>query len=330
MDRSGRDLLDLDPAFRDNLKRFDLPWNPWPGKPLLSPLVAKALPGSAAQAEKLLQKLAPKPLVGGMNPFIAKGTLRGRRYILIDDWGPYDFKHPLLWPRESVRDPQTGITERTYEVMGPKGNWKLITDPVGVTLSSKSGSVPGFLKVKLPAKGSIDLNLVLEYVGAATTDIKGNVTPADTPIRFGIHDFQTSIDWTMSYYGFDPSVENPLENEGDFAKITKRPPLFEEQTSSLNWSGRPSVKVPSQYFASVGEGSFTIPAGEYVIEITSDDGVRAWLDDKPIVTTGWLHQSPTTYRAKLNEPGPHRLRVEHFQQDGYATLRVAIVPAPVK
>ena len=120
MERSGRDLLDLDPAFRDNLKRFDLPWNPWPSKPLLSKSLALAMPGSAAKAEEILQKLAPKPLVGGMDPFLAKGTLRGRRYMLIDEWGPYDFKRPLLWPRETVRDSKSGDTIRTYEVLGPR------------------------------------------------------------------------------------------------------------------------------------------------------------------------------------------------------------------
>jgi hypothetical protein len=327
MDRSGRDLLELDPAFRDDLKRFNLPWNPWPGKPMLSPLVASALPSAAAAAEKALKALAPKPLMGGMNPFLRKGTLRGRRYILVDEWGPYDFLRPILWPRETVRDAATGKSVRSFDILGPKGKWTLLKSPGGVVLSAKSGSVPGKLKVTLPASGSVDLDIELQYIGAKTTSVKGVTTPAGTPIKFGIHEFQTTIDWEARYYSFDPEKENPRTTAADFDAIVARPAVFEEKTSELSWSGRPNEKVPAEYYVTVATGTFTVPDGSYEVEFTSDDGVRAWLDGKPIVTTGWIHQGPTVYRAPVRLSGTHTLKVEHFQEDGYATLKVRLVPA---
>ncbi len=330
LNRSGRDKPDLDPAFRDNLKRFDLPWNPWPNKPMVLPDIATTFPDKAAEAEAYLKKLAPKPLAGGINPFLPKGTLRGRRYILIDEWGPYDFKQPILWAREAERDPKTGDSIRNFEVLGPKGTWKLVNKPVGVVLSAKSGKVPGKFQVRLPATKTVDLNLQLVYIGGETTDYRGIVTKAGTPIRLGVRDFQMSIDWRSKYYSFDPSELNPLENPGDFAKITSGQPTFEEATTVLSWAGSPSEKVPSQYFAGIAEGSFNAPEGDYTIEITSDDGVRAWLDGKPIVTSGWLHQSPTAYRPEVHLNGKHRLKVEYFQQDGFATLRVRLIPKGAK
>ena len=41
---------------------------------------------------------------------------RGREYILIDEWGPYDFKSPKLWPRERLADGR-----QLFQVLGPPG-----------------------------------------------------------------------------------------------------------------------------------------------------------------------------------------------------------------
>ena len=170
------------------------------------------------------------------------------------------------------------------------------------------------------------MNLELVYVGSKVTDVRGVVTKAGTPFKLGIREFQTAIDWQTRYYSYDREELNPLQHEEDFAKIIKQEPVFVERVPTLSWSGRPNEKVPTEYFVGIAEGSFSIPDGQYQIEITSDDGVRAWLDDKPIVTDGWLHQSPTVYRFPTRLNGNHRLRIEYFQQDGYATLAVRIVP----
>src|SRR5690606_13212899 len=41
---------------------------------------------------------APPRLAGGMDPMLRPGDRRGREYIIVDEWGPYDWKSPKLWP----------------------------------------------------------------------------------------------------------------------------------------------------------------------------------------------------------------------------------------
>ena len=47
-------------------------------------------------------RLPPWPLrnrmPGGVDPMIPDGERRGRRTIMVDEWGPYDWKAPRLWP----------------------------------------------------------------------------------------------------------------------------------------------------------------------------------------------------------------------------------------
>ena len=42
--------------------------------------------------------MLPSPLAGGIDPMIKAGERRGRNTIIVDEWGPYDWKSPKLWP----------------------------------------------------------------------------------------------------------------------------------------------------------------------------------------------------------------------------------------
>ena len=77
---------------------------------------------------------------------IPAGARRGRQYIIVDEWGPYDWQSPKLWP--SGRSDATPLGLR---VLGPEGTWNV--DQVrGARLSATSGSIPGELIVT-PAPG---------------------------------------------------------------------------------------------------------------------------------------------------------------------------------
>lgn len=63
----------------------------------------------------------------------------GRQYILMNQWGPYNFKYPTIWLREKKND--TYI----FALFGPIGNWR-IKDAIGfVDGNLKSGSFPATL-----------------------------------------------------------------------------------------------------------------------------------------------------------------------------------------
>ena len=66
-----------------------------------------------------------------------------------------------------------------------------------------------------------------------------------------------------------------------------------------------------------------MPAGSYELIVTSDDGIRLWLDDK-LVLEDWTIHGPKDDRIPLTG-GRHRLRLEYFQNTGAAALQVRVV-----
>jgi hypothetical protein len=75
----------------------------------------------------------------------------------------------------------------------------------------------------------------------------------------------------------------------------------------------------------LADGTFSAPHGTYTLEVTTDDGVRVWIDDK-LVINSWKYQGPTLYTANVPLNGRHRIRVEHYEIDGYAALKVNLRP----
>jgi parallel beta-helix repeat protein len=271
-----------------------------------------------------LAKYKVAPLADGKKPFLKPGTLRGRRYIVVDEWGPYDFQRPILWLRGTGRTPK----EKRFEILGPQGKWRVKSLSPGVTLSARSGVVPGEVVATLPegGKGS-DIRIQLEYVGAKTTDYRGVVTPAGKPVSFGYSLFFVPIQWEVAFYLWQKEGSDPRTQPEAFATLLSGKPLVTLTTDRLDFAGRFTRGVPPDYFATVAEGKFEITPGEYLLEFITDDGLRVSLDGKPLITDAWKYQGPTPYSATVKLGGKHTLKVEHFQIDGYATLKMNLRPA---
>ena len=62
-----------------------------------------------------------------------------------------------------------------------------------------------------------------------------------------------------------------------------------------------------------------MPEGEYFLDVSSDDGVRVWVDGK-MVHDDWTYHAPRQESISLSLGGQHFVRIEHFEIDGYATL----------
>ena len=160
MQPSGNTIVATETDKKAYLKRFQLPWSP-----------------TASPAATVQGFVEPAPISGVPLPFLPKNTLRGRRYIFVDEWGPYAFDRPLLWPRGDGH----------YEILGPKGRWQLVSAD-GVTLSAKSGSVPDTVAITPKGQGG-QAKVELEYLGEPTRDYRGIVTPKRKPVRFGFSHF---------------------------------------------------------------------------------------------------------------------------------------------
>ena len=70
----------------------------------------------------------------------------------------------------------------------------------------------------------------------------------------------------------------------------------------------------------------TTTAGEHTFFATADDGVRIFVDDRPVVDDWTSHAAKESSGKATLAPGEHRLRVEYFQLRGPAALALEWQP----
>lgn len=307
------------------LKRFRTTWTPWIKK-------------NDSSLSKEIQAYAPETMPKGRNPFLKDGQLRGRRYILVDEWGPYDFKSPILWARrdefasanEKAPTPISFLTNKVqhFEIIGPKGRWKIVNLKGVNWVSARVGSVPGSIDIKLSDGNMIDVLIELEYTGEVVTSPFGVTFPKGKPYRFSYRKFLVPIDWSVKWFQWG-ETNDPRTKYEEFQKLLRDgKPLKLEKTTRLNyiWSGSIDKDLPCDYFATAAEGTFEVAPGDYTLNVTTDDGARVWIDGKLVIKDAWKYQGPTLYTAQLKLGGKHQIRVEHFEIDGFATLQLDLQP----
>ncbi len=283
------------------------------------------------KAQLALKPWVVEPIPEGKHPFLPRTALRGRRYILVDEWGPYDFKRPILWPR-GERD---GV--HLYELLGPKGSAKPIT-LVGATIEEisedgatwtvgggRSARVPvlGYVRLRMSPSGASNVKVEFEYVGEETVDVRGIVTPKGKPVRFGFRKFHAPIQWNVKWFLYDKNTQEPRSQIAEFQKLlSEGKPAHEETTERLDFVD--GYKGLRDHYATLAQGTVELPPGDYVLNVTSDDGVRVWVDGK-LVIDNWTWHPPTLNSAPI-AGGKRSIRVEHFEIDGYSCLKVDIQP----
>ncbi|MBC7449631.1 MAG: OmpA family protein [Hymenobacteraceae bacterium] len=98
-----------------------------------------------------------------------------------------------------------------------------------------------------------------------------------------------------------------------------------DPTIDFNWDrSAPGPGLPATNYAVRWQGYLQPPVtGTYTFVVSTDDGMRIWLDEKPILDT-WKLQVPTDYRVRvpLEAGRAVALRVEYFQEEIEARARV--------
>lgn len=122
----------------------------------------------------LVAEYAPRVLADGQEAFLPEGGLRGRQYILMTEWGPYDFRYPSIWLR-SVK----GSTY-TFVILGPQGNWQLVGGTGIENISRKRGAVPATVVVE----ASEELSLELKFIGEEARTVFGESVKKGKGILF--------------------------------------------------------------------------------------------------------------------------------------------------
>lgn len=278
------------------------PENPY--QPLLTPVVDLREPDS---------------LPDGMNAGLPSNFPRGRRFILMDTWGPYDFRRPFV-----ALDTTDG-TRYSLALIGPSGNWRLTTMRGVKTISARSGKLPATLTAER-LSNSAEIFLEFEYTGKAVVDAFGNTTPAGKPYPFAFQRLELPLDWSVRFFNAAPSDSILLDTT--FQRLIQGKPAAEQRTKDLwfAWWGQPAEGVAADRFITVSTCSFDIAPGNYTLSLSSDDAARLYLDGKRLIDHWTPHES-ATIEVSVKLGGRHTLRVEHVELGGFGALDCRIEAA---
>ena len=262
-------------------------------------------------------RLAPAPR--GITPASKPLETRPRASMVVDEWGPYDWRSPRLWPVDSTR-----AVPLRLRVLGPPGTWRVVERRGIAQLSDTAGRTMDTIAVT-PAPGAAgDWEVVLEYRGAATVSSRGVRRAAGEPVRFSYARFEPAVDWTARVFARSDSTDRPGDGEA-FAALLHSAPLLTLHLPRLDLEGygRLIPGVPAERFALEAEGTVELGKGIYTLRTISDDALRVWVDGKLVIDHWTPHESALDF-ASLGS-GRHQLRVQYYQVDGWGELRVEIV-----
>ncbi len=285
---------------------FRWTWRPFSGRSLV-----------ARRSSEETSKYHVAPLKGGIDPFATSATEVGRHTIRIDEWGPYDGRSPRIWP---TRKASAG--REKFSLFGPRGRYHVVSAR-GVRLSAVSGAVPGSFTVeRSPAEP--EREIVLEYIGGATVDHRGVAIPAGKPVRARWSEFRLPIRWNVALHRWQEALDaaDPRRHPTDpFASE----PIQRMTSEDLDFAGNGAFlqNGPTDRFSTRAEGTVELPR-PMTLNLTADDGVRVFIDDR-LVLDEWHYQGPTSFAVAIPK-GRHRLRIEHFEIDGYAALQAKLTP----
>ncbi|MGE5243233.1 MAG: NosD domain-containing protein, partial [Betaproteobacteria bacterium] len=253
----------------------------------------------------------PARMADGVDAMIPPADRRGRDAIIVDDWGPYDWRSPKLWPAG-----RSDASPLKLRVLGPPGRWTLASIRGG-TVSARAGEVPGEIAVAASPGRFVDVDVALRYVGGEVVTATGTTIPAGRPYVFRYSRFFAPIDWTVRFYDFGATPDAPAA-AASFAKVLAGTPVRTERTDRIDYISSRAIApgVPADHVAVAAEGTVTLPPGHYRLRTISDEGVRVWVDRRLAIDHWSPHESAADVAAI--DGGRHRLRVEYYEATGDA------------
>jgi parallel beta-helix repeat protein len=262
---------------------------------------------------RLAELHEPDSLPDGMLAVLPETFPQGRRFIMVDAWGPFDFRRPIA-TLDTLAGNLYGLV-----LIGPAGDWK-VTGMKGVKkISAQKGRVPTSLTVERdPAADGVEINF--DCVGSQPiTTVFGQKIDAGKPYSFNFKRFDKKIRWQIKYYNYAEKI--PTIN------FRQQKPAAEQSVEELYfaWWGKPIEGVQEDFFATVSTTTVDVAPGEYVLELTSDDGARLYVDGK-LMMDHWDVHEPVTDTVTVSLGGRHSLLIEHFEATGFATLGFRLQP----
>ena len=261
------------------------------------------------------------------NPFKGGGALAGRKNIMMTEWGPYDFRSPIIWNT----NPTDTTSIMKFDLIGPKGKWKIKRFKGVKDISSMSGIFPATITATKNPSDRTDILIELEYVGATITTAFGQKIAAGKPSSFSFKEFFQPIDFNVNWYAYDFKMNDPIKTGQIIPPNVRLRPVKTEKTTKLDyawWGGIKTEEANYPQFVTSASGSAIFEKGNYELGITWDDAVRVYVDGK-LTVDEW---NPSLYKfdesphktIKLALDGKHYITVEHVELGGFGTLSLKI------
>jgi len=256
-------------------------------------------------------------------------TYAGRENIRITEWGPYDFRSPIIWNT----NPTDTSSIIKFDLVGPKGKWKIRSFKGIKNISVTQGIFPASISAEKIISNTTDIVIEVEYAGESVVTPFGETVAAGRPYTFSFRKYFLPINWNVSFYAMDTTVHNPVRTGRIFLPGEQKIPVKTEQVRSLDYAWWGGIKAgDKQYpqFITMADAGIDVAKGMYEIGLTWDDAVRLYIDDK-LVIDQWdpskytFDESPHQ-KIRVALGGKHRLRVEHLELGGFATLSLKIKP----
>ena len=263
----------------------------------------------------------PEPIKNGFIPSRPDTSVAGRprSAIIVDEWGPYDYRSPKLWPADS-----THALPLRLRVLGPRGQWRVATRRGIASVSAETGRIGDTISVSPKPDSVGDWELTLQFTPAPPAWSRAAERPTAPAISFSYGRFEPRIDWTTQFYKWTDSTDDPRKNENAFQSLKLSPPILAAHVPRLDYEGyRAMPGLPRENFALEATGFVDLPPGEYTLRTISDDGVRVWVDSALVIDNWKPHESALDF-APLSG-GHHDIRVQYYQGDGWYELRLDIV-----
>lgn len=109
-------------------------------------------------------------------------------------------------------------------------------------------------------------------------------------------------------------------------------PAWQRAETEINWdwgTGSPDVTLPVDNFSARWTKFIDVPAGNYRFTAVSDDGIRLWVDNQ-LILDQWYDHPVMTFTADVAlTAGHHSVKVEYYENGGYAVARVFWAPVPI-
>jgi hypothetical protein len=159
--------------------------------------------------------------------------------------------------------------------------------------------------------------MVLEQTPPKAVRGEWSYSYASTYMPVRRNDIATAITTPLGSFKVDYFKNKTLTGTPAFSRTVAYP-------FSQDWgAGSPGSGLPSDGFSARATGTHYFDvAGTYSFNVTSDDGVRVWLDGKLIVDR-WTNHPTTTYRVERPVTvGKHTIKIEYYENVGNALVGV--------